>query len=1075
MFTWKPIYRELAETLMGYSNRQHELLAMIKAMQQQNLPVISLKDQSASGAEIDLAAIDPFTFFTNFNRGTTEDSRRKMLAFLKERFGLSSPVPSDFHGIPVTMMLKSWFFPYSKEQDRRDIPALWDLASACLVHPPDQLNADLFKRCLDVKQVGAPKLTMGLFWLNPDSYLALDSVMVDYLESKGIQVMPSKVASLFDYTAIVEKVRSKVGTDYPQISWDAYLDTNRVPATTEELDAGLQSVLRQMAERNHVSIEQVAAYVALQPEKEGGENEVTNRLNIMPEVRDILSDSPINLEALRKVSAKLWVLANGQDATRRNAFFKSGPAADTIAALLDEASGLEEMERIDTFITTAAENGYTDPKGRDASGAAQFTSVLMSAKYPDHYVDFRGNRWNKLFALVLNTKKQLCTGSSYAWKIIRAGKLASALAITPTFKKYFGSEHGAWKVAGLAWRFKDGIFDMEGPMKRYWAGGFLRGGTERKLDEFLAGNYWQHWYSKEHPKGAQVWELFDQIKPGDELAIKGYGGRNDLIVHYVGEVREVKSNEGMVTLNKLDRKLFHGQAPKHGGKGTWFGTLLEVADPDAVQKVFFGKAPVGATLETFPLNLILYGPPGTGKTYQSTHKAVQIIDGRDDSLTPAQLQHRFDELVDEGRISFITFHQSYAYEDFIEGIRPVLSKDKEDGLPKYECRDGLFKKMAIEAMYAALEQPETSSKESEFDARWTELLDRITENPEKEYEGLTEKTRFKLAVSSQGNVAATNLMNPQAGPFNCSRVNLKKVFFAYADRKEVATREVNETLGVGNHSGLAAVLFRELQSIEFSKGQKSGTGRAAVSYEERKQIVLDSLEQLETSGYRLKSEDKIPRFVLVVDEINRGNISKILGELVTLLEPDKRIGAAHQLRPVLPYSAEIFGVPQNLFVLGTMNTADKSIALVDVALRRRFQFEELMPDLECCELLPSEMRRVIDKLNARITLRKDRDHQIGHSYFMDVSSPEQFNEKFTVTIIPLLQEYFYNDWDGLRFVFAEEKTEEDGHFIRRIPGADTKWVRNKWQWYTDAGDKAFDCLGQLLKNYGFAVETGNET
>jgi 5-methylcytosine-specific restriction protein B len=381
--------------------------------------------------------------------------------------------------------------------------------------------------------------------------------------------------------------------------------------------------------------------------------------------------------------------------------------------------------------------------------------------------------------------------------------------------------------------------------------------------------------------------------------------------------------------------------------------------------------------------------------------------------------------------------------------------------------------MAFEAMYGALEQAETSSKESEFDARWTELLDRITENPEKEYEGLTEKTRFKLVVSSQGNVTATTVMNPQVGSFSCSRFNLKKVFLAYADNKEVTTREVNETLGVGNHAGLAAVLFRELQSIEFSKGQKSGTGRAASSYEERKQIVLEYLEQLETSGYKLKPKDQRPRFVLVVDEVNRGNISKILGELVTLLEPDKRIGAEHQLRPVLPYSAERFGVPQNLFVIGTMNTADKSIALVDVALRRRFQFEELMPDLDYCELLPSEMRQVINKLNARIVLRKDRDHQIGHSYFMDVSSPDQFNEKFTVTIIPLLKEYFYNDWDGLRFVFAEEK-KEDGYFIRRIGGADTKWARNIWQWYTDAGDKAFDCLRQLLKNYGIDAEAAED-
>jgi 5-methylcytosine-specific restriction protein B len=213
---------------------------------------------------------------------------------------------------------------------------------------------------------------------------------------------------------------------------------------------------------------------------------------------------------------------------------------------------------------------------------------------------------------------------------------------------------------------------------------------------------------------------------------------------------------------------------------------------------------------------------------------------------------------------------------------------------------------------------------------------------------------------------------------------------------------------------------------------------------------------------------------LVIDEINRGNISKILGELVTLLEPDKRIGAAHQLRPVLPYSDEIFGVPQNLFILGTMNTADKSIALVDVALRRRFQFEELMPDLSRCALLPAEMRTALETLNAKIALRKDRDHQIGHAYFMNVSTTEQFNACFRATIIPLLQEYFYNDWDGLRFVFAEEKM-ADGCFIRRIGSSDSKWVRNRWQWFTDAGDTAFDCLGQLTKNYGTVAEAvGNE-
>ena len=270
------------------------------------------------------------------------------------------------------------------------------------------------------------------------------------------------------------------------------------------------------------------------------------------------------------------------------------------------------------------------------------------------------------------------------------------------------------------------------------------------------------------------------------------------------------------------------------------------------------------------------------------------------------------------------------------------------------------------------------------------------------------------------------------------------------------------------------MVYRELKGAQ-SQESESAPASEGASYEERREVVLEYLEQLDGSGYRLKAPDESPRYVLVIDEINRGNISKILGELVTLLEPDKRIGAAHQLRPVLPYSEEIFGVPQNLFILGTMNTADKSIALVDVALRRRFQFEELMPDLSRCELLPTEMRKAIETLNARIALRKDRDHQVGHSYFMDVSTAEQFNERFRSTIIPLLQEYFYNDWDGLRFVFAEEK-KDDGRFIRKITGSDSKWVRNKWQWFADAEDTTVDCLGQLMKNYGMVSEaTGNET
>ena len=174
------------------------------------------------------------------------------------------------------------------------------------------------------KQVGVPKLTMGLFWLNPDVYLALDSLMTDYLESKNIPINPHRVESLADYTAIVDQVRQVFGTDHPQISRDAYLYANQVPASADELDAGLMALLQRMAEQNKISVAQVSVP---RPQRTGdaGENEITNRLTTMPLLRDVLMSTPLSLDELRKVSARLWVFSNGQDAMRRNAFSNQGP------------------------------------------------------------------------------------------------------------------------------------------------------------------------------------------------------------------------------------------------------------------------------------------------------------------------------------------------------------------------------------------------------------------------------------------------------------------------------------------------------------------------------------------------------------------------------------------------------------------------------------------------------------------------------------------------------------------------------------------------------------------------------
>src|SRR5690606_2771967 len=270
-----------------------------------------------------------------------------------------------------------------------------------------------------------------------------------------------------------------------------------------------------------------------------------------------------------------------------------------------------------------------------------------------------------------------------------------------------------------------------------------------------------------------------------------------------------------------------------------------------------------------PLNLILYGPPGTGKTYRL----------KNDYLPRYQ-----DEAGD--RFEFVTFHQSYAYEDFVEGIRPVTA----NGAVTYEVRPGVLKR----------------------------LCDRARRAPDK-------------------------------------------------------------------------------------------------------------------------------RFALFIDEINRGNVAKVFGELITLVEVDKRIridasgnraASCKGLEVTLPYSGERFGVPANVDVIGTMNTADRSIALLDSALRRRFRFEELTPKPELLESIDDgegnaiDLRQLLQAINARLSRLLHRDQPLGHSYFCHVKSFDELRRVFSREILPFLQEAFYDDWRQIRYVLADQAVEEELQMVR---------------------------------------------
>jgi 5-methylcytosine-specific restriction protein B len=214
--------------------------------------------------------------------------------------------------------------------------------------------------------------------------------------------------------------------------------------------------------------------------------------------------------------------------------------------------------------------------------------------------------------------------------------------------------------------------------------------------------------------------------------------------------------------------------------------------------------------------------------------------------------------------------------------------------------------------------------------------------------------------------------------------------------------------------------FHQSMSYEdFIEGIKPNCENNEISYIVKPGIFKEICEVAK------KEESK--NFVLIIDEINRGNVSQIFGELITLIEEDKRLGKAEELKVTLPYSKKEFGVPNNLYIIGTMNTADRSVEALDTALRRRFSFIEMMPDYELLKdkkINDIELDTLLKTINMRIEKLLDREHQIGHSYFLGIESLEELKCVFKDKIIPLLQEYFFGDYGKIGLVLGEEFVEK---------------------------------------------------
>ena len=417
---------------------------------------------------------------------------------------------------------------------------------------------------------------------------------------------------------------------------------------------------------------------------------------------------------------------------------------------------------------------------------------------------------------------------------------------------------------------------------------------------------------------------------------------------------------------------------------------------DQLKTITITDEPMKNTDKTLaiPLNQILFGAPGTGKTYHTKKMAVEIINGKKER-SREEINKEYEEMIEAGQIVFTTFHQSLSYEDFIEGIKP----ETIDGNVTYEVKEGIFKQLCSRAIE---QKPKNSDIEIyDFDKGWNDLIAEVEQNLLSDSMLLLpiltqDKGVYVTEITDNGNLKIKPKNSQLDIDYIVSYNRTKKLQEAFPDLSVVKNidKEFRSVIGGSNSTAYWAVLNFINNKIK----------------ENNKEIDFE-----ETQNH-----------VLIIDEINRGNVSAIFGELITLLEEDKRKGNPEHTEVVLPYSGKKFSVPNNVYIIGTMNTADRSVEALDTALRRRFSFVEMQPDPNILSKVEDvDLSKLLETINKRIEVLIDKDHQIGHSYFIGIQNIDDLRRTFKDKIIPLLEEYFYGDFGKIGLVLG-------GKFIESV-------------------------------------------